>query len=80
MKWLNVLTLLLVIVGGLNWGLVALGGYDFDIVAGIFGGGSERGPLAVVIYALVGLSALYQLLPLVRSFGAGGETRAQARG
>ena len=80
MKWLNVLTLLLVIVGGVNWGLVALGGYDFDIVRAIFGGGSERGPLAVVIYALVGLSAVYQLLPLVRSFGSGGETRAQARG
>ena len=78
MKWLSAITPLLVIVGGLNWGLVALGGYDFDIVAGIFGGGSERAPLAVAVYALVGLSALYQMLPLVRSLGAGGETRAQA--
>jgi uncharacterized membrane protein YuzA (DUF378 family) len=79
MKWLNVITLLLVVVGGLNWGLVALGGYDLDIVAGLLGGGDERAPLAVVVYALVGLSALYQLLPLVRSLGAGGEVRAQAR-
>ena len=77
MKWLNVVTLLLVIVGGLNWGLVALGGYDLDVVANLLGGGSERGPLAVVVYALVGLSALYQFLPLVRSLGRG-ETAAQA--
>lgn len=78
MKWLNVITLLLVVVGGVNWGLVALGGYEFDIVAGLLGGGSERGPLAVVVYALVGLSALYQLLPLVRSLGGRSEARAQA--
>ena len=75
MKWLNIITLLLVIVGGLNWGLVALGGYDMDLVAGLFGGVSS--PLARIVYALVGLSALYQLLPLVRAFGRGGETAAQ---
>ena len=75
MKWLNVITLLLVIVGGLNWGLVALGGYDFDLVANLFGGVDS--PLARIVYALVGLSALYQLLPLVRPFGRGGETAAQ---
>lgn len=38
MKFLNVLTLLLVIVGGLNWGLVGL--FGFDLVAAIFGNGS----------------------------------------
>ena len=75
MKWLNVITLLLVIVGGLNWGLVALGGYDLDLVAGLFGGADS--PLARIVYGLVGLSAVYQLLPLVRSFGRGGETSAQ---
>ena len=75
MKWLNVITLLLVIVGGLNWGLVALGGYEFDLVANLFGGADS--PLARIVYGLVGLSAVYQLLPLVRSFGRGGETRAQ---
>jgi hypothetical protein len=76
MKWLNIITLLLVVVGGLNWGLVALGGYDMDLVANIFGG--EDSALARLVYALVGLSALYQLLPLFRSFGRGGETRAQS--
>lgn len=58
------ITLVLLIVGGLNWGLIALGGYDVDVIAGIFGG--EDGVAARVIYGLVGLSALYQLGPSVR--------------
>ncbi|PZN93497.1 MAG: DUF378 domain-containing protein [Hyphomicrobiales bacterium] len=62
MKFINVLTLLLVIIGGLNWGLV--GAFDFDLVAAIFGPGSM---LTRLVYILVGLSALYQLVPLSRS-------------
>jgi hypothetical protein len=46
-----------------------------DLVARI--GGGETGMVAKVIYILVGLSAVYQLVPLFRSFGAG-ETAAQA--
>lgn len=72
MKALNIVTLILVIVGGLNWGLV--GAFDFDLVAALFGEGSA---LSRVVYVLVGLSAVYQLIPLFRSFSAG-ETRAQA--
>lgn len=72
MKALNIITLILVIVGGLNWGLV--GAFDFDLVASIFGEGSA---LSRLVYVLVGLSALWQLIPLVRSFGAGGERHAQ---
>ena len=73
MKWLNIITLILVIVGAINWGLV--GAANLDLVAALFGEGSG---LSRIVYVLVGLSGLYQLLPLVRSFGAGGETRAQA--
>jgi len=51
MKFINILTLVLVIVGGLNWGLVGL--FDFDLVAAIFGGGSA---LSRIVYVLVGLS------------------------
>lgn len=72
MKALNIITLILVIVGGLNWGLV--GAFEFDLVAALFGEGS---PLSRIVYVLVGLSALWQLIPLARSFGAG-ETRGQA--
>lgn len=59
MKSMNVMTLLLVIVGGVNWGLVGL--FNFDLVAAIFG---EVSLLARAVYALVGLSALWQLIPL----------------
>lgn len=60
MKPLNLLTLLLLIVGGLNWGLVGL--FGFDLVAAIFGAGSLP---ARIVYILVGLSALWQIGPLV---------------
>ena len=66
MKWLNIVTLALVIVGGLNWGLVALGGYELDLVANLFGGADSA--MSRLIYALVGLSALWQLVPWGRTF------------
>jgi uncharacterized membrane protein YuzA (DUF378 family) len=63
MKTLNLVTLILVIVGGLNWGLVGLA--DFNLVAALFGEGST---LARAVYALVGLSAVYQIVPLSKAF------------
>ena len=57
MKKLNALdwvALVLLIVGGINWGLI--GFFAFDLVAAIFG------PLTIasrIVYALVGLSAIY---------------------
>lgn len=65
MSILNVVTLALVIVGGLNWGLVGL--FEFDLVAAIFGPGSA---LARIVYVVVGLSAAYQIVPLSRSVSA----------
>jgi len=67
MKALNLITLMLIIVGGLNWGLV--GTFEFDLVATIFGGEETTG--ARLIYVLVGLSALYQLIPLAQAFSVG---------
>jgi uncharacterized protein len=67
MKALNGLALVLVIVGALNWGLVAVG--EFDLVAEIFG--EEFGTTNAVtriVYGLVGLAGLYlafTLLPAV---------------
>ena len=66
MKPLNMVTLILVIVGGLNWGLVGL--FNFDLVAAILGTGSL---LSRTIYILVGLSALWQVIPLAGAFGNG---------
>lgn len=44
----------LLIVGGLNWGLIGL--FGFDLVAALFG---EMSGLSRIVYTLVGLSALY---------------------
>ena len=52
----------LLVVGGLNWGLVGLA--NFDLVAAITGAGSfgEKNALGAVIYTLVGLAAAYRLV------------------
>lgn len=55
MQALNILALILLIVGGINWGLVGL--FQFDLVAALFGGGQTT--LSRIVYALVGLAALY---------------------
>ncbi|HVL29493.1 MAG TPA: DUF378 domain-containing protein [Sphingomicrobium sp.] len=60
MRALNILTLVLLIVGGLNWLLV--GAFGFDLVAALFG---DMSPLSRIVYVLVGLSAIYQLVPLL---------------
>lgn len=73
MKALNLITLLLIIIGGINWLLV--GTAQFDLVATIFGG--EQATLARVIYILVGVSAIYQLVPFARALSTG-EVRAES--
>jgi uncharacterized membrane protein YuzA (DUF378 family) len=55
MKTMDLIAAALVIVGGLNWGLVGVA--HFDLVAALLG---EMSSLSRVVYALVGLSALYQ--------------------
>ncbi len=60
MKNLNALdwiVLALVIIGGLNWGLV--GFFGFDLVAAIFG---EMSLLSKIVYDLVGIAAVYLLI------------------
>jgi uncharacterized membrane protein YuzA (DUF378 family) len=54
MRIANIIALVLVIVGGLNWGLV--GAFDFNLVDYIFGEGSV---ISRVVYSLVGLGAVY---------------------
>jgi len=59
MKNLDVVVWILLIVGGLNWGLI--GFFEYNLVAAIFG------PMTVVtrfIYILVGLAALYDVLAI----------------
>jgi uncharacterized membrane protein YuzA (DUF378 family) len=51
---LGLIALVLVIIGGLNWGLV--GFFSFDLVSAIFG---QMSLVTRIVYDLVGLSALY---------------------
>ena len=60
MKALNLITLALLIIGGLNWGLIGV--FDVNLVAIVFGGDTA---ISRLIYILVGISALYQIIPLV---------------
>jgi uncharacterized membrane protein YuzA (DUF378 family) len=60
MKKLDVLAAVLVIVGGLNWGLVALA--EFDLVATLVGlEFGETNAVSRIVYGLVGLAAVYQI-------------------
>lgn len=64
MKGTNVIdyiAIVLVIIGGLNWGLV--GFFDFNLVSAIF---SKAPVIAKIIYAVVGLAALYVIYYLAR--------------
>lgn len=56
MSWIQRIALLLIIVGAINWGLIGL--FQYDLVAGLFGGGEQSGAFARVIYTLVGISGL----------------------
>jgi len=59
---LNIICLILVIIGGLNWGLV--GFLKWDLVANLFGGGDMYALVPRIIYGLVGLAALYMLVTI----------------
>ncbi len=55
MKSMDVLAAVLLVVGGLNWGLWGL--FRFDLVATLFGDGAA---LSRIVYILVGFAAAYQ--------------------
>lgn len=57
MKILEIIAAILLLIGGLNWGLVGL--FEFNLVDAIFGHASV---ISRVIYILVGLSAIFKLV------------------
>lgn len=64
LNWLDWVCLILLIVGGLNWGLVGI--FDFNFVSLITGNANiiER-----IIYILVGLSSLYVIGAMLKKGG-----------
>lgn len=60
-NWLDWVAVVLVIIGGVNWGLV--GAFGFNLVSAIFG----ESTLTAIIYDLVGLSALYMIYTALKA-------------
>jgi uncharacterized membrane protein YuzA (DUF378 family) len=57
LKALDVITMILLVIGGLNWGLVGI--FDFNLVYWIFG---EFSIISRIIFIVVAVCALYQLV------------------
>lgn len=57
MDWMSKIVTLLIIIGGLNWGLI--GAFNFDAIAFLFG---KMGSLTRIIYILVGLASVWTLI------------------
>ena len=64
MRTIQVIALVLVIIGAINWGLIGL--FDFNLVALIFGGAESM--LTKVVYILVGISGLLSFKELIDLF------------
>lgn len=60
MNAVDYVAFVLVVVGGLNWGLV--GAFEYNLVDSLFGVGST---LARVVYVLVGLAAVYMAVSVL---------------
>ena len=54
---MDVITLILLIIGGINWGLIGV--FRFDIVAFLFG--SQTSVVSRIIYTIIGLCALWDI-------------------
>ncbi len=62
MKNLEMLFTLMLIVGGINWGLVGI--FNYNLVTTLLGDGST---MTKVVYGLVGVSALYQVMQYLKA-------------
>ncbi len=56
-NWLDVVCLILIIIGAINWGLV--GFFNLDLISVIFGNMSM---ISRIIFAVVGISGIYSLV------------------
>ncbi|MEI3266512.1 DUF378 domain-containing protein [Frisingicoccus sp.] len=56
-NWLDIVCLILIIIGAINWGLI--GFFNFDLVSVIFGNMSM---ITRIIFAVVGIAGIYSLV------------------
>ena len=73
MKAVNIIALILVIVGAINWGLVGL--FGFNLVSAIFG---VMTVLSRLIYILVGIAGVYVAVASRSMLSTGGSARVRA--
>jgi uncharacterized membrane protein YuzA (DUF378 family) len=59
---IGTIAVILLLIGGLNWGLVGL--FKVDLIASIFG---DMSMLSRIIYVLVGLAAVYRIVMWIKS-------------
>jgi uncharacterized membrane protein YuzA (DUF378 family) len=60
LKFIDNLSVILVLVGALCWGLIGV--FNFDLIGSIFNSEDAMSPLTRIIYVLVGLSAVYRIV------------------
>lgn len=65
MNALDKLSYVLVVIGGLNWGLIAF--FEYNLVDELFGADST---IATVVYGAVGVAALYMLYTMLMMMGS----------
>ena len=56
-NWLDIVDLILIIIGAINWGLI--GFFRFDLIASLFG---QLSAISRIIYAIVGIAGIYSLI------------------
>lgn len=61
MKYLNLLAMVLLLVGGLNWGLVGI--FNYNLVTSLLG---DATMMTKVVYGLVGVCALYEAFQFIQ--------------
>jgi uncharacterized membrane protein YuzA (DUF378 family) len=61
MKNIETLATLLILIGGLNWGLV--GAFNYNLITSLLGDGN----VTKVVYGLVGVCALYQMMQFMKA-------------
>ncbi len=57
-NWFDWTALVVMVIGGLNWGLV--GFFSFNLITAIFGAGT----FSAVLFAIIGLASLYSIYSL----------------
>lgn len=80
MRTMNMIALILVIIGALNWLLVGL--FGFDLVASLFANGfGTLSALSRIVYTLVGLAGLwlvFTVVPLVSTIPSWRQSPAES--